>query len=166
MPPIIHEPVAGDVFVSAVGEIEGECIDVGEVLKIAGKAGVAGVAPAENDARGRKQESDEAEAINVAWQLVNDEPRLRILGPQVLKMLTRNLFYGVRSEKEGIGFKVSSLEASGDFENGTAFAGAANGRMTDGDLLDQGGAGARHADDEDWNFRGFAPAAPLLEEFG
>ena len=126
------------------------------MLKIAGKAGVAGVAPAEDDARGRKQKGDQAEAVYIARQLVDDEFRIRMQCAEVLKVLLGDAFDDGGIEKQRIGFEVGSLEASGDFEDGAGLSGRANAGMADGDLLDEGRTGSRHADDEDGDFRRIA----------
>src|SRR5580700_3506711 len=65
LPPIVHQPFAGEIFVAAVSQIERKRVDFEKVLEIAGQTGVARVPSTEDNSRRWEQERDKPEAIHI-----------------------------------------------------------------------------------------------------
>ena len=74
--------------------------------------------------------------------------------------------YFFRIEPERIGFEVGFPEAVCDIEDMPQFSRAVNLRMARGNLLNEGRARARHANDKYRNFRRVAPTGSFPEELG
>src|SRR5580658_8119285 len=119
----------------AVGQVEGKRGSTDETLKITGKAGVAGIAAAKNDAGRRIQKRDQAEAMQIAGHLVDDAhcggaERLEPM-EMVLAMASDVLACPVGGRNGCFG----AGECGFDLRNRLEFSGTENLRMARGDLL-------------------------------
>jgi len=119
------------------------------VLEEAGDNGVAWVAGAEDDAGLREQRGNEAELENIVGHFIDDArgvPGFCLLGAQVGFGLGAQALRCPRGRRRPADARSGGTDAK-------ALASAENLGMAGGDLLEQGGAGARHAGDEDWRLR-------------
>ena len=72
--PVRHERLIGAVEAPELGLIVGESLLAGEQFRVAGEAGVDGIAPAVDDARVRQDEPDHARKQEVRGHLVDHVP--------------------------------------------------------------------------------------------
>jgi len=168
---MLHQARIVPVVAAEIGEIVGEGLALAEPQEVAGEAGVERVALAVDDPRLGEEERDEAEAEEVARRLVGDAQRRGRMPAQMLQMLLGNAF-GESSVDVGRTLRNGPLDAQPlgqrlhDPAHIVELARAVDLRVAGEDLLDQRGARARHADDEDGQLRLTSGAVHAREELG
>src|SRR5262249_28222780 len=140
-----------------------------EVLQVTGDAHVEGITATVDDSRPRKQLRDYAEVQVILRQLVRRPPRSPRLRGEILQIFRSHGTDAVglnprqAGGKAGGGVEASgqALDQAGEFHQlpGAEYVG-----MAGEDLFDEGGSGARHADDKDRQLAVHAEAADAFEE--
>ena len=147
------------VEAAELGEIEAVFLAPGKVLKEAGQAGVQSIAAAVQDTRFGEQQGDQAQMAEVQRRLVGHDGGAsghRQAFPAIgggearqdrLGQVGQALWIGLG--RVGPGAETAAADRLGDALDVGQLAGPEDRGMAGQDLLDQGGARARHPDDED-----------------
>jgi len=141
---------------AAVKQIEGPRVRILEVLEIAGQPNVAQVAPAQDDPRPRKQCRNLAEDQNIVGKLIDHAIDIAADGPQAGKMILCLVMHEGCVPQRGWQPEVAFFHPLHNVIHMHGLADAVDPGVACGDLLDQGCAGSRHANDEDRDLRRIA----------
>ncbi len=169
--PVRHEPLVLAVVQAGVSEIEGEEVPDGEVLEIAGQAGVDRIPHAVYDPRARKQQRDQSEVQEVARHLVGHPVCVSAQPLQPLELaagrgIQRLPVEARRTLRDVVRFSKPEPKAAGQPSDIPQLPGRMDIPMARQDLFDQACSRPRHADDEDRQFGAVVGARKFRKPLG
>ena len=165
--PMLHQIEIHPVIAAELPQIVGIVDLIGEMLAEAGQAGVERVAAQMNDPRLGQDEMDEPDEHVVVGHLVGDPRRLGCQRPKALDIgFAAAAILLARKKGQAFGKMQgpAGLQAGGELAHVGKLAGAMDRGMAGQNLLHQGRARAREAEDEDRQLRRGALAAFLRDE--
>ena len=158
-----HQAVVGDPVAREVLEIVGERIGHAEQGLVHGIAGIHRIAAQVDDARVGKRGGNDPEIEEVDRRLVDPAALAVVAELRAVALAERGEIQRGRTPHQ-LGL---AADLAGALDQGhgqiAGFATAADRRMRTEDAIDQGGAAARQADDEDWTLVAVASMLPTEE---
>jgi hypothetical protein len=151
--PVRHETAVITVEAGKVHKVEAVGLGTAEVLEVAGDAGVPGIADAVDDVRPREHGRNDTEVQEVGGHLVGDARGGGGETAEVVQVFAFDAIHGCAGEGRRRGEERDTARAAADDVEDreidrAEFTGAEGSGVGRDDLLDEAGAGARHANDE------------------